>query len=173
MTLDMPAETNPSIDLDAAMANFRAGVTASASDEALLLPNWHDQDWKQLFRFSRIRSLPPGDALIRHGEPDRTIYFVIRGELEVIVRSGNGISMGRVSLVGPGSVLGEMAFFDGGPRSASAWAVSDCDVAAMTHDQYSAFEKATPTLAHDLVFALGRVLAARLRRTNARIASYS
>jgi CRP/FNR family transcriptional regulator, cyclic AMP receptor protein len=169
----MPVVTNPSIDLESATASFRAGVTAAASDEALLLLNWHDQDWKQLFRFSSFRSLTPGDALIRHGEPDRTIYFVLRGELEVIVSSGNGISMGRMALVGPGSVLGEMAFFDGGPRSASAWALGDCDVAAMTHDQYSAFEKASPTLARDLVFALGRVLAIRLRRTNARIASYS
>ena len=172
MTLDMTAITNPSIDLDSATARFRAGATAEASGDALLLPNWEDQDWKQLFRFSSVRSLTRGDALIQHGEPDRTIYFVLRGELEVIVLSGNGLSTGRVALVGPGSVLGEMAFFDGGPRSASAWSLGDCDVAAMTYDQYSAFEKASPTLARDVVFALGRILAIRMRRTNARIASY-
>ena len=167
----MPAVTNPSIDLDSAIATFRAGAT-EASDEALLLPNWQDQDWKQLFRFVSVRSLAPGDALIRHGEPDNTIYLVLHGQLEVIV-PGSGISMGRVALVGPGSVLGELAFFDGGPRSASAWALGDCGVAAMTYDQYGAFEKANPTLARDLVLALGRVLAMRLRRTNARIGSYS
>jgi CRP-like cAMP-binding protein len=169
----MPAVTNPSIDLDSAMASFRAGVAAAASDDALLLPNWHDQDWKQLFRFSSVRSLTSGEALIRHGEPERTIYFVLRGELEVIVPSANGISMGRIASVGPGSVLGEMAFFDGGPRSATAWGLADCDVAAMTHDQYSLFEEASPALARDLVFALGRILAVRLRKTNARIAGYS
>jgi CRP/FNR family transcriptional regulator, cyclic AMP receptor protein len=110
-----------------------------------------------------------GDALIRHGEPDRTIYFVLRGQLEVIVRSGDGISMGRVARVGAGTVLGELAFFDGGPRSAGAWAVDDCEVAAMAPDQYSAFEKFSPALARELLFALGRVLAIRLRSTNARV----
>jgi len=58
----------------------------------------------------------------------RTIYFVLRGQLEVIVPSGDGISMGSVALVGAGSVLGELTFFDGGPRSAAAWAVDDCAV---------------------------------------------
>ena len=164
LTLDMPALTIPSMDLESAIASFRAGA-----GEVPMLPNWRDQDWKQLFQFTSIRNVMPGDALIRHGEPDRTLYFVLRGKLEIIVRSGDGISMGRVALVGAGSVLGEMAFFDGGPRSAGAWAVDDCDVAAMTPDQYSAFEKISPALARELLFALGRILALRLRRTNTRL----
>jgi CRP/FNR family transcriptional regulator, cyclic AMP receptor protein len=51
-----------------------------------------------------------GDALIRRGEPDRTLYFVLHGDLEVIVHSGDGLTMGRVALVGAGSLLGELAF---------------------------------------------------------------
>ena len=78
--------------------------------------------------------------------------------------------MGRVALVGAGSVLGELAFFDGGPRSAGAWAVNDCEVAAMTPDQFIAFEQSSPSLARELLFALGRILAIRLRRTNAKVA---
>jgi CRP/FNR family cyclic AMP-dependent transcriptional regulator len=167
LTLDMPALTIPSMDLESTIVSFRAG--ASVSGEALLLPNWSDQDWKQLFQFTSIRRVMPGDALIRQGEPDRTLYFVLRGKLEIIVRSGDGISMGRAALVGAGSVLGELAFFDGGPRSAGAWAVDDCDVATMTPDQYSAFEKISPALARELLFALGRILALRLRRTNERL----
>jgi CRP/FNR family transcriptional regulator, cyclic AMP receptor protein len=143
------------MDLESAIASFRAGTRAAAADEALLLLKWSDQHWQELFRFTSIRSFRPGDALIRHGEPDRTLYFVLRGQLEVIVRSGDGLSMGRVALVGAGSVLGELAFFDGGPRSAAAWAVDHCDVAAMTVDQYSAFENVRPALARELLFALG------------------
>src|SRR5258705_9167100 len=127
----MPVITIPSMDIDSAIASFRAGATIATAGEALLLRNWRDQDWKQLFGFTSIRNVMPGDALIRHGDSDRTIYFVLRGQLEVIVRSGDGISMGHVGLVGAGSVLGELAFFDGGPRSAGAWAVDDCEVAAM------------------------------------------
>jgi CRP/FNR family transcriptional regulator, cyclic AMP receptor protein len=165
MTLGMPADNIPLKDLESAIASFRAAGSLATPGEALLLPSWRDEDWKQLFRFTSTRRVRAGDALIRGGEPDRTLYFVLHGDLEVIAHSGDGITMGRVALVGAGSLLGELAFFDGGPRSAGAWAVDDCEVAAMTPDQYTAFEQSSPALARELLIALGRILAIRLRRT--------
>jgi CRP/FNR family transcriptional regulator, cyclic AMP receptor protein len=165
----MPADNIPSKDLESAIASFRASDSFAMPGEAPLLPNWRDEDWKQLFRFTSARKVMAGEALIRHGEPDRTLYFVLHGDLEVIVRSDDGLTMGRVARVGAGSVLGELAFFDGGPRSAGAWAVGDCEVAAMTPDQYAAFEQSSPALARELLFALGRILAIRLRSTTAKI----
>ena len=94
---------------------------------------------------------------------------MLHGDLEVIVHLGDGLTMGRVALVGAGSLLGELAFFDGGPRSAGAWAVDDCEVATMTPVQYTAFERSSPALARELLFALGRILAIRLRKTTAKV----
>ena len=168
MTLGMP-DNIPLKDLESAIASFRVSGSFTTPGDALLLPSWRDEDWKQLFRFTSTRRVMAGDALIRHGEPDRTLYFVLYGDLEVTAHSGDGLTMGRVAQVGAGSVLGELAFFDGGPRSAGAWAVDDCEVAAMTLDQYSAFEQSSPALARDLLFALGRILAIRLRRTTAKV----
>ena len=79
--------------------------------------------------------------------------------------------MGPLTQVGRGSVLGEQSFFDGNRRSASVWAVDDCEVAAMTPEQYTAFETARPELARELLFALGKIFAVRLRRTTAKIRS--
>jgi CRP/FNR family transcriptional regulator, cyclic AMP receptor protein len=169
MNLGMSPDVAQQSGLRSAIADFRAGCVA-ARDEALWLPDWRDEDWSFLFGFMDIRKVQSGDALIRRGEPDRTLYFVLRGELEVIVQSSDGFTMGRVARVGAGAVLGELAFFDGGPRSATAWAVTSCEIAAMSPDQYGAFELASPELAHTLLFALGRVLATRLRRTTARLA---
>jgi CRP-like cAMP-binding protein len=169
MTLGMPADNILLKDLESAIASFRASGSCATRGEALLLPSWRDEDWKQLFRFTSSRRVMAGEALIRRGEPDRALYFVLHGDLEIIVHLGDGLTMGRVSLVGAGSVLGELAFFDGGPRSAGAWAVDDCEVAAMTPDQYTAFEQSSPALARELLFALGRILAIRLRRTTAKV----
>jgi hypothetical protein len=47
--------------------------------------------------------------------------------------------------------------------------VDDCEVAAMTLDQYAAFEESSPARARDLLFALGRILAMRLRMTTAKV----
>jgi CRP/FNR family cyclic AMP-dependent transcriptional regulator len=166
----MPPDIVQQPGLRSAIAGFRAGGGAAGRDEAPWLPDWRDEDWDLLFGFMDIRSVPSGQALIRRGEPDRTLYFVLRGELEIIVQSSDGLTMGRVARVGAGAVLGELAFFDGGPRSATAWALTPCEVAAMSPDQYAAFEMASPGLARSLLFALGRVLATRLRRTTARLA---
>jgi CRP/FNR family cyclic AMP-dependent transcriptional regulator len=170
MNLGMSPDVVQESGLGSAIADFRAGGAAPGRDEALWLPDWRDEDWNLLFGFMDIRKVPSGDALIRRGEPDRTLYFVLRGELEVIVQSNDGLTMGRVARVWVGAVLGELAFFDGGPRSATAWAVNPSEVAAMSPDQYAAFELASPGLAHTLLFALGRILATRLRRTTAKLA---
>jgi CRP/FNR family transcriptional regulator, cyclic AMP receptor protein len=169
MALGMPTDNISSMDLESAVARFLAVGSVATSAEALLLPNWDNDDWKQLFRFTSTRRASTGEALIRRGEPGRTLYFVLNGQLEVIAHSGDGLSLGRVAVVSAGSVLGEQAFFDAGPRSAGAWAVEDCEVAAMTLDQYAAFEKSSPARARDLLFALGRILAMRLRRTTAKV----
>ena len=169
MALGMPTDNISSADLESAVARFRAVGSVATSADALVLPNWGDDDWKQLFRFTSSRRVSAGEALIRRGEPGRTLYFVLHGELEVIAHSGDGLSLGRMAVVSAGSVLGEQAFFDARPRSAGAWAVDDCEVAAMTLDQYAAFEESSPARARDLLFALGRILAMRLRRTTAKV----
>jgi CRP/FNR family cyclic AMP-dependent transcriptional regulator len=154
-------------DFDQAIASFRAGVAASG--EGLAPRGWTSDDWRELFRFTDLRRIAAADMLIRRGTPDCTLYFVVHGDLEVVIPSGDGISMGPLTRVGAGSVLGEQSFFDGNPRSASVWAVVDSEVAAMTPEQYVAFAAAKPGLVRELLFALGRILAIRLRRTTAKV----
>jgi CRP-like cAMP-binding protein len=66
-------------------------------------------------------------------------------------------------------VLGEQSFFDGERRSAGAWAVGPCDLATLTPEQFDAFASTHPRLPRELLLALGRVLAVRLRRTTSRV----
>lgn len=151
-------------DLDSGVASFRSGASSALNIDKALPRRWSDNEWNTLFQFTTLRRVSAGKALIQHGEADRTLYFVLRGSLEVILRSGDGIGMGSVLKEGPGTVLGELSFFDGKGRAASVWAIKKCEVAAMTPEQYAAFEQAYPELSRDLIFALGRILAARLRR---------
>lgn len=162
-------DAQSAIDLEPALANFHAAVS-SPSGEALLPRDWSDADWRELFRYASLRRVKAGEALIRIGEHETTFYFVLRGDLEVVIQSSDGISMGPLARIGAGSVLGEQSFFDGKPRSASVWAVRDCEVAAMAPEQYQALVEANPTLARALLFALGRILAIRLRQTTAKVA---
>lgn len=148
-----------------APATLRAACATAG--EGLFLPGWSDDDWRRLLDQAPVRTVPAGAALIRGGAADRTLYIVITGQLEVMAHAGDGMSMGRIARVGPGGVVGEQAFFDGAPRTAGAWAVADCTVAALTPEAFAGLAAAEPALGTDLLFALGRVLAQRLRRTTA------
>src|SRR5690348_15844503 len=129
-------------DFDTGIAAFR--TSSSASGDHLSPVNWSDEDWRELFRFTNVRQIKAGDILIRYGDRDRTLYFILGGKLEVVVHSGDSLSLGPLTRTGAGSVLGEQSFFDGMPRSASVWATDQCNVAAMSPEQYGAFETANP-----------------------------
>lgn len=159
----------PVSDANPLIADFGQLATAAAGKGGLSPVGWGKEQWRHLFECADLRVIRAGDALIRRGDPERTLYFVLRGALEVIVHSGHGISLGALTKAMPGTVLGEVSFFDGQPRSASVWALKDSDVAAMTLDQFQQFESQHPQLARDLLFALGQVLAARLRSTNSQL----
>ena len=158
----------PSPAIDSLISDFGARASAGDGKGGLLPGDWSEADWAHFFNHADFRSVAAGQALISRGEHGRTLYFVLRGSLEVI-HSGNGVSLGPLSKATAGMVLGEVSFFDGQPRSRSVWAITDSEVATMTMDQFTAFESHHPRLGRDLLFALGRVLAARLRSTNAQL----
>ena len=109
-----------------------------------------------------------GDTLIRLGEQERALYFVVDGALEVSQSTGRSDTLGALFRELPGSVFGEVALFDGLPRSASVWAIKPTSLLRLSYDDLVAFTAQHMALANELLFALGRVLAMRVRLTKAR-----
>lgn len=143
-------------------------TACSVVGAGLYLPEWGPEDWRRLLAVTEPRYIAAGQPLIRRGTTGRALYVVVSGTLEVMAHAGDGMSMGRVARIDPGGVVGEQAFFDAAPRTAGAWAVEDCTVAALTPEAFAAYAAAEPRRACDLLFALGRVQAVRLRSTSAR-----
>jgi CRP-like cAMP-binding protein len=61
-------------------------------------------------------------------------------------------------------LLGEIAFFDGGPRSATVRATTDGELLRLGIDDFERLSARHPELARALLLDLGRVLARRIRR---------
>jgi CRP-like cAMP-binding protein len=161
---------NNSTDTANATQSFKQGAALPQNGMNFLVKQWSNQDWDTLFSFTETNHVAAGKALIKNNEIGRTLYFVLRGTFEVFVQSTDEESLASIWRGGAGSVFGELAFFDGNERSASVWAVEDCDVASMTIENYTVFKLAHQGLALDLITGLGRVLAARLRRANIKVA---
>lgn len=63
-----------------------------------------------------------------------------------------------VATVGPGAIIGELALVDGGPRTATATCVSDCEVLVLSRYRFRALVDRMPSLAHKLLATMaGRV----------------
>lgn len=70
--------------------------------------------------------LKKNEVLFKEGDNSECMYVVKTGRLSVFKSKGsNEIELAEI---GPGQMIGEMAFFDGKPRSASVKAISDSEV---------------------------------------------
>ncbi|MFN7453811.1 MAG: Crp/Fnr family transcriptional regulator [Pseudobdellovibrionaceae bacterium] len=79
--------------------------------------------------------------LFREGDPPDAMYVIKSGKFAVVkTKASSEIVLAEI---GPGQMVGEMAFFDGKPRSASVKAVKESEVIALPykslHAQFAQF----------------------------------
>jgi CRP-like cAMP-binding protein len=149
---------------------FRGFSTKVAvPDDTVLLPDWEPRDWAALLDCAVIQPFRSSQVVIQRGSLDRSLYLVAEGALEVGITQVDGVSIAPLAKITAGSVAGEQSFFDGHARSANVWAVSDGTMLRIGFEEFREFGVSQPALARDILFALARVLSARLRNTTYRI----
>jgi EAL domain-containing protein (putative c-di-GMP-specific phosphodiesterase class I) len=77
--------------------------------------------------------LPAGGVLFREGDEPTTAFLIESGDVEVATTINDALLI--LSRLHAGDLLGEMAIFDGEPRSATATALSDCVLFPIDADQ--------------------------------------
>ena len=137
------------------------------SADLLFMPEATATDWATIFSYAEVREVSAGLALVQAGEDDRALYLLTEGTLAVrIPREETAFK----SIDAP-SVVGELAFFDGSPRSATLDAMTDVQVVRISLDAFNRLSDAEPQLAQSMLMDLARVLALRLRMASDVIAS--
>ncbi len=148
---------------------------SSAMQELVLLAHWDDAKWRALVKFTELRRFKQGDLVIRQGDTDRAFYIIISGQLEVLIAKGannNSNSQWRRAHVSEaGSAIGEQAFLDGKPRSATLRALTDGEMLCVSNDAFHVLAAQQPELARDVLFELARTLSVKLRKANGLIAT--
>jgi len=85
--------------------------------------------------------VPKDNYLFREGDPPDAMYVVKSGKFSILKTKNN--SEITLAEIGPGAMVGEMAFFDAKPRSASVKATKDAEVIALPykalHAQFANF----------------------------------
>lgn len=151
------------------IATLRAATASPAGADRLLLAQWDETHWERLLDHTRPRPFRASEVVIQRDATDRVLHFVVAGSLEVGITQVDGVSISSLAKVAPGSVIGEQSFFDGQPRSANVWGVTEGETLQLEFDDFTRFSHAEPALARDLLFALARILSSRLRNTTFRV----
>jgi glucose-6-phosphate 1-dehydrogenase len=88
-----------------------------------------------------------GDTIITKGDVGNDMYFVCRGQVEVLDGSK------RLNVLGPGDHFGELALLHATPRNASVRAIGTCDVFALSKADFHQVLSDHPDMAapiHDI-----------------------
>ncbi len=109
------------------------------------------------------RKLRKGELLFAEGENSRAMYFLKNGIIRLFKKKGDSVI--ELDTVHSGQVLGELAFLDGNPRSASGEALTDCDLVEVSG---AAFTQTLSTMP-DWLKILLKTVVGRLRNASTRI----
>ncbi len=108
---------------------------------------------------------PKGSTIFDEGEPGDRLYIIVEGKVKLARHAPDGRE-NLLSVMGPSDMFGELSIFDPGPRTSSAICVTDVTVATMDSTMLRTWIDDHPEISQQLL----RVLARRLRRTNASLA---
>jgi CRP-like cAMP-binding protein len=120
----------------------------------------------QLLELGRARRYPAHSILFFECDDAHDVLIVRTGEIKVsITVEGHEVLL---DVLGAGDVLGELSAIDGGPRSATATALSAAEVVAIQVPAFMGFLTEHPVVALDLM----RSVAGRLRDASRRQVEY-
>lgn len=143
-------------------------TNAETLDQFRKIPAFSSLDEKmiqEVVRMSRMRKYEPGEVIIREGDYDARVFFLVKGDLRITLK---GVEVGTIRRLG--DVFGEMGIIDGSPRSASIQALSPTlcvAVDASILDRQTA--KDTYMVQSILYRVFCEVLAVRLREMDKKI----
>jgi CRP/FNR family cyclic AMP-dependent transcriptional regulator len=123
----------------------------------------------------RLVRFGAGSTLFREGDDTRVGYMllVLEGEVSVDTSAVGSPYSVPISVLGPGSVIGEMAFLDGSARSATCRAISPVQAAGLSSRALEVLIERHPKVAAKLLISLGACIADRLRALNDQLQMYA
>lgn len=110
----------------------------------------------------RVRELDSGERLFAAGDVGAELYLVLRGQIDIRLPATED-RYKRLAIYGPGTVFGEIAFLDPGPRAAEAVAVQSTELRVLNRADFNRLRAMHPDAAIALLLALSRLQSRALR----------
>ena len=123
-----------------------------------------DETLQDLEARMQLRTYQPGEALYVRGAPGDELFWVRRGTIRIVAPLGAGRTR-HIASFGRGDFFGGLAFLDNLPRTNDAIAHTVTEVYVLSREQFNQIADTHKKLAFNLIEAMARTLAMRLRHT--------
>ncbi|MES2626297.1 MAG: cyclic nucleotide-binding domain-containing protein [Pseudomonadota bacterium] len=124
-----------------------------------------------LANYMQVYHAAPGDTIIREGDTDDYMLFIMEGRINIVKADEHG-ELRAMTSVGPGATLGEMSMIDGEPRFASCIAIDATTFSVFSRDSMVDIIMADPALGAKILIKLVTLLSQRLRETSTSLLPY-
>jgi len=111
-----------------------------------------------------VRKVKRGATIFRKGDPGNSLFAVCSGSVKISAPSSEGKDA-VLNVLGRGGVFGEIALLDGGPRTADAVAVADCELLVLERRDFLPLIREKP----DALLKLIELVCGRLRHTSEQV----
>jgi CRP-like cAMP-binding protein len=139
-----------------------AAPGAAAGERFVAFSDWTPEALAALRGLGTVERVASGAHIIEAGaRGERDLFVIVSGDLEVY--RARGPQEQRLALLGPGDLVGEMSFVDGGPRSASVRALTPSRVLRVRPGDLDGLRERAPAAALDFMREIARILSFRLR----------
>jgi CRP-like cAMP-binding protein len=105
---------------------------------------------KKLADEATLHVFNAGEIIIREGDPGRSIYVILDGQVRVFTRDHHGEEL-ELAVLGIGQFFGEMSFLTGKPRSGSVMAQDTSVIVELSYTSMRRVVKEHPTVKKVLV----------------------
>ncbi len=133
-----------------------------------VLSGLSDREIDLLARAAEERRFRADEPIVRQGESGTAAFIMKEGAAEALIEKPGAEPL-RLSKILPGELFGELALFDGSPRSATVVAAVDCAVVEISREAFVQEVAHNPEAALKLL----AVLAKRLRRAESVVSDFS
>jgi CRP-like cAMP-binding protein len=106
----------------------------------------------------QVRSVSAGEEVLSRDDASAPLLVILSGEAEVRGMFGQGVSKLKA-----GSLVGEIAFLDHGPRTADVVALSDVLIGVFQDDLIAWLNQEHPDVTAQILLNLSQVLCSKLR----------
>ena len=135
------------------------------------LADLSEADARVVVGFMQPKRFALGTVFIKEGEAKHTDFMMLILDGEVLVQNevASASDSMVMSIIGPGSMIGEMGVLDGAPRSATCTATTELKVAILSRESLLSIINDNAPVAARLMLAVSKRLSDRLREANRKI----